>query len=398
MYMNEMFDLSITPELIALYSVALAGVLFLMFGFRRYVAMVSSRIAADSSELPPEGEYPGVSVIVYSQDDAWNLEQLLRSILTQDYPGQMEVIVVNDGAMAATEAVIGKLEGEFGNLYMTFTPVASRNLSRKKLAVTLGVKAARYEVVVLTGGACRVNSADWLRRMARHFVSGKEVVIGYAAPVASDDAVEKFGDNIRAFDTVYTAMKYLSWAIAGRPFRGSAFNLAYRRSLFFKNKGFSKSLTLKYGDDDIFLSEISTGDNTAVELSEESIVEVIENNPPKAHREDKLHHDFTGKYVARGASRFFGFSMLMWWAVLGCLIAGAVIGLPSLIPAIASVVLFVATAVTVMLAWKKCSVRLHSSSLLLTVPFLMLWEPIYNIYYRIIGRRHRDKNMSWTTI
>lgn len=396
--MNEMFELTITPELIALYGAALAGVLFLLFGFRRYVAMVSTRIAADSSEPAAAGDYPGVSVIVYSQDDAWNLEQLLRSILTQDYPGQMEVIVVNDGAMAATEAVIGKLESEYANLYMTFTPVASRNLSRKKLAVTLGIKAARYEVVVLTGGACRVNSPDWLRRMARHFVSGKEVVIGYAAPVAGDDAIRKFGENVRAFDTVYTAVKFLSWAIAGRPFRGSAFNLAYRRSLFFKNKGFSKSLTFKYGDDDIFLSEISTGANTAVELSEGSIIDVIENNPPKSHREDKLHHDFTGKYVARGASRFFGCSMLMWWMVTGCLIAGAVIGLPSLIPAIVSVILFAATSVTMMVAWKKCSVRLHSLPLLLTVPLLMLWQPLYNLYYRIIGRRHRDKNMSWTTI
>lgn len=392
-----MFQLSISPAVIALYAVAAVAVVILLAGIRRYLGVVADRVTADGEALLPEESYPGVSVIVYSQDDAWNLESLVRSIMAQDYPGQLEVIVVNDGGLPATEAVVAALESEFSNLYMTFTPLESRNLSRKKLALTLGIKAARYEVIMLTAGNCRISSTSWLRRMMRHFVAGKEVVIGYAAPVGSEEADEGFGKRVRAFDTVYTALKFLSWAICGRPYRGCADNLAYRRSLFFKNKGFSRSLNLKYGDDDIFLSEISTGHNTAVELSEESIVETLCADPAKAHYQDKLHHDFTAKFVSRGASLFFGLSLWMWWAMIGCLVAGAIVGLPSIIPAIVSLVVIVAMSVVMMLAWRKTSEALHSRRLLLTVPFLMLWEPIYNIYYSLIGRRHRDKNKSWTT-
>ena len=59
-------------------------------------------------------------------------------------------------------------------------------------------------------------------------------------------------------------------ALAGHPWRGNEYNLVYRRDLFFRNKGFSRHLNLRQGDDDIFVKEIATAANTAVELSAES--------------------------------------------------------------------------------------------------------------------------------
>ena len=394
--MNEMFELTITPALIALYSVAFVCAIYLIFGMRRYAASVARKAAADTAktETDSDSEMPGVSVIVYSNEDAWNLESFLRSILAQNYRGQMEVIVVNDGAAATTEAVVGRLEEEYPNLYMTFTPTASRNLSRKKLAITLGIKAARYEVVLLTQGNCRITSADWLSSMMRHFNSGKEVVVGFAHIVPSDDADHTFGEGVRSFDSLNTAIKYLSWAIAGRPYRGNSYNLAYRRSLFFKNKGFSRSLNLKYGDDDIFLSEIADGDNTAVELSSDSIVSVIEQHPAKAHADDKRQHDFTKKYLRRSADFFYGTSLWTWWLFLGTVIAGGIIGYPGLIPAIVSAVLFLLTTILLMVAFNKASRRLFGCRMLWSVPFMMLFEPIYNMWYRIGSGRNRSKNLT----
>ncbi len=393
--MDQFFELNITPTLLALYLTAAACFLFLVFGMRRYASKLARKASADSEVSDEElTGYPGVSVIVYSNDDSWNLETYLRAILTQDYPGEMEVIVVNDGAVVATEAVIGKLEKEFRNLYMTFTPTASRNLSRKKLAITLGVKAARYEVVLMTEGTCRVDSKDWLASMMRPFISGKEVVIGYAYPVAADDAPIAFGNTVREFDSLYTSLKYLSWAEAGRPYRGNSYNLAYRRSLFFKNKGFQRSLNLKYGDDDIFLSEIASGDNTAVQLSGDSIVKVVELNPAKAHAEDKIQHDFTRRYLRRSADYFFGSSLWSWWILICCLVAGGILGLPSLIPAIVSGVMFILTSILMMVAFNSMSRRLRGSGMLWCVPLMLLFEPIYNMWYRIISRRYRNNNLT----
>lgn len=391
-----MFEIEFTPTIITLLSVIVVTALYLLLGFRHYVASVSARVRTDDAAPFPTdpAAYPSVSVIVCSEDDAENLEILLPQILEQDYDARFEVIVVNDGAVSSTKDVIARLERQYPNLYMTFTPLESRSLSRKKLAITLGIKAARYEVVLLTVGNCRIESKGWLKSMARHFVSGKEVVIGYATPLIPDEAPNPW-KRLHAFDSVRTAVEYLSWAIAGRPYRGNCFNLAYRRSVFFKNKGFSRRLNLKFGDDDLFINEVADRHNTATELSTASIVEVLVENPQTWHRTMKLRYDYTAKSLKTWARVFFGSCSLAWWLFTAATVAVSIVGWPSLIPLIAACVVWLAVSVTLMLSWRKTSRAIGSRSLLLTVPWFMTFESVYNFYYRVKGHFKRGSNFSW---
>lgn len=391
-----MFEFDFSPVIIILLSVIFLSAIYLLTVFRSYVASVSSRVAADdAAPFPPEpSAYPSVSVIVYSEDDAENLEILLPQILEQEYEGRFEVIVVNDGAVSSTKDVIARLERRYPNLYMTFTPLESRSLSRKKLAVTLGIKAARYEVVVMTTGDCRIASRTWLKTITRHFVQGKEIVIGYATPLIPEGVTNPW-KRLHAFDEIRTAIEYLSWAIAGRPYRGTCYNLAYRRSVFFKNKGFSRALHLKYGDDDVFINEVANVHNTAVELSTASIVEVFDPRPQLSHRNSKLRYNYTAKSLNTWSRVFFGSCSWAWWLLVGCTIAVSIIGYPSLIPLIASVVIWLGTSLVIMFAWRKTSRSLGSRSLFLSVPWFMSIEPIYNLYYRMKGYFKRESNLSW---
>ena len=391
-----MFELQFTPTIIILLSIIVVASLYLILGFRHYVASVSSRITRDNeAPFPTEpSAYPSVSVIVYSEDDASNLEILLPQILEQQYDGHFEVIVVNDGAVSSTKDVIARLERRYPNLYMTFTPLESRSLSRKKLAITLGIKAARYEVIMLTTGNCRIESPTWLKCMMRHFITGKEVVIGYATPLIPDDVPNPW-KRLHSFDEVRTAVEYLSWAIVERPYRGNCYNLAYRRSVFFKNKGFSRTLHLKFGDDDLFVNEVANAHNTAVELSTTSIVEVLDSYPQIAHRNAKLRYDYTAKSLRTWSRVFFGSCSLAWWILLGSAVALSIIGFPSIIPLIAACVIWLAVTITLMFAWRKTSRSLGSRPLLLTVPWFMTYEPVYNFYYRIKGLCKRGHNLTW---
>ncbi len=130
----------------------------------------------------PDSAYPPVSVLVYSQDDAENLSALLPGLLGQDYPSEFEVIVINEGESVDVRDAVSSLRPSHHNLYLTFTPEGVRNLSRKKLGVTLGVKAARYRHVVLTTTAVDIPSSMWLRRMASGFAMSDttEIVLGWA--------------------------------------------------------------------------------------------------------------------------------------------------------------------------------------------------------------------------
>ena len=397
-----MFEIEFTPIIIALLCGVLVCFFYLLLGFRHYVRSVGRAADVDdSTDEVDAASLPAVSVIVCAEDDARNLETLLPAILTQDYPAPFEVIVVNDGALPATKEVIARLEEKYSNLYMTFTPLESRSLSRRKLALTLGIKAARHEVVVLTTGNTRILSGRWLRLMARHFSKGKEVVIGYAAPVAAvdpdtEEPVKEPWKRLHAFDSVRTAVEYLSWGLAGRPYRATCHNLAYRRAVFFRNKGFSRTLHLKYGDDDLFVNEVANRDNTAVEISQGSIVEVPEMQPQAAHKVSKLRYGYTAGKLRTGARLFFGSCSLAWGGFVGSCVALALVGLPSFVPMIAAGVLFIALTVILSLSWRSTSRSLHSRSLFLTVPWFLTFEPVYNLWYRIKGFIRRGSNLSWS--
>lgn len=393
-----MFELILTVPVIVLAAVLVVALSYLLFGFRHYVASVSRRITSDSSRpfpTPEQMRYPSLSVIVYAEDDADNLAILLPQILGQDYPAPFEVIVVNDGATPAVKDVIARMEQEHSNLYMTFTPLKSRSLSRKKLAVTLGIKAARYDVVVHTTGNCQVPSRLWLRAIGRNFLPGTDMVIAYAAPTAAADVTREPRKRLHAFDTVRAAVMYLSWAIAGRPFRGTCHNLAYRRDLFFANKGFSRSLDLKYGDDDVFVSQVATRGNCAVELSADSMVLSVDASPLAAHRARKLRYDFTASRLKGHARAFFSSCTLAWWIALGCTVAISIVGLPSLLPLIVACSALLLTWLVLMLAWKRTSQSLWSRGLFLTFPWFMTIHPFYTLFYNLRGMMSRSSNYSW---
>ncbi len=214
----------------------------------------AASVSPSSVAMVADADYPAVSVIIYSAGDPVMLDRLITEVFAQDYPAEMEVIVVNDGKIAEIKDVVTRQQVRHRNLYVTFTPLEARNLSRRKLALTLGIKAARNEVVVLTDDCCLPASDWWLRLMMYPFAQpSTEMVVGHAA-VEGDNG---FGGACRRFTMGADAVEYMSAVQSGRPYRATGHNLAYRRDLFFNNKGFSRSLNLHDGDDDIFVNEVA---------------------------------------------------------------------------------------------------------------------------------------------
>lgn len=407
-----MFELTITPALIALTVIMIMCLIFILTGVNRYVAGIRkySLNCSTADKEATEGSdgdvgFPAVSIIVYACDDDENLETLLPQLLEQDYPANTEVILVNDGAHAGVDEVVARLESRFNNLYMTFVPDNSRNLSRRKLALTLGIKAARYDVVALTGGCCRVPSSRWLRSMIRPIAEGKDITLGYSyqAIVEIDDENKmRYTSPLslwKSYDTLRNDAPYLAWAIAGRPYRGNGFNLAYRRSVFFNNKGFSKSLNLKYGDDDLFIHEVANRDNTSLDLSRYAMVAVLDSDPSALFRRSKLHYAFTAKFLPAWGRRLFALSTAMWWITFCAGVALSLLGWPSVYPLIAAVVLWLVLRLTTSLTWRRTSKTLKLPfgwAGVLFFPEIVMLHPIYSLYYKIIGRKHRSANFTWS--
>lgn len=284
-----------------------ASVLFTLVAaviFIRRVWPLKSKTSEPSESEDPAKMFPA-SIIVYSKDEAGDLAHLIPLLMEQEYEPGFEVIVVNEGHSPSVRDVVSELQLKHPNLYLTGTPDGARSLSRKKLAITLGIKATRKPVVVLTTAEARPAGKRWLHSIMRNFDpdSAVEVVLGYAS--AHPEEATGVGDINRRFDYVAQSARWLSPAILSRPWRGTEHNLAYRTELFFRNKGFSRHLNLRHGDDDIFVSEIARSYNTVVELSPESRMYVPGVMSHRSMRDAGMRRAFTERFISK-RPRFMG--------------------------------------------------------------------------------------------
>lgn len=394
MDIQQLLSYELSPLVWALCGATLLLAAFVAAFFIPALARVSRRVRRDNAAPLPEAGYPDVSVIVYANNNGDSIEELLNDIFGQDYPAETEIIVVTDGSFDETERIVGRMQLAHTNLYLTFTPENSRNLSRRKLSVTLGVKAARFDTVVLTTANSRIRSDKWLRHMARHFIAGKQVVTGYAAYDPDDDTEGAF--RSRAFDTVWEAVGWLSPGILSHPRRGIASNLAYTRQIFFDNKGFSRSLNLNYGDDDIFISEIATADNSVVEIATDAQVTVNDSDPAQMHRINKMRREFTRSITGGFFRRWMALAAWTLWLMTGAAVAAGLLGWPSALPAAFGAVCVIATWIWLSLAWRRTARALGARPLTLTIVPLMMVHPIYELRYRYKTWKNRRRNYTWS--
>ena len=216
----------------------------------------ASRRTDDTLE---EGNKLPVSIIIYAKNDSENLKKHLPALLTQDYP-EYQVVVINDGSSDDTDDTLKFFQNEYKHLYHTYVPSDARYLSRRKLAFTLGAKAAKYDILLFTEANCQPLNDQWLSAMVGGYTPETSIVLGYC----KYSNYKGFFHKLIAYDNLLTGLRYLSSALSHHPYTGNGRNLSYRKELFFKHKGYYQSLNLHAGDDDLFINEASTKENTKV--------------------------------------------------------------------------------------------------------------------------------------
>ena len=245
---------SVSDLLIVLFLISTFIQLFYYFFF--YTRVPFSKIKKSKARVQP------VSIVICARNEARNLQKNLPLILNQDY-AEFEVIVVNDCSDDNTEELLEDLEKKYARLKTTHIKKDAKFTHGKKLALTIGIKAASHEWLLLTDADCKPGTEQWISGMQKNFSKKTSVVLGYGAYSREKSLINNF---IR-FDTFFIALQYFGFAMAGRPYMGIGRNLAYRKSLFFENKGFAAHRKLTSGDDDLFINQVATAGNTKVEFS-----------------------------------------------------------------------------------------------------------------------------------
>lgn len=408
---NLIFDWHISADVWLLLGLGMLCLLWAVFaygGMARRVARAVRRDTIDAGIDPQnviDAENPGdrrptncgmpVSVVVRSFNDGETLARLLPDLLGQEYTPGFEVIVVNEGSSDETTAIVESLSGTFDNLYLTFTPDDGLNVSSKKLAVTLGVKAARNPIVVLLDADAVMPSSKWLSRITLPFLDRNvDVVLGYSSPNLLHD--KEPGRRHRAFNQTEESVAWISEALGGRPYRGSESILAFRRNVFFDNKGFSRSLNLREGVDDIFVNEITDGGNTAVELARQTHILRDCYDLRAQIRASRKSHAFTSRFVPHRGSVMLNVGALSVLAAVVLFVVASVLAWPNLVVAIASAVLVLFMIIYDVVWWRRAIRALSGPRMMLTLPWLMLTSPVRALIFNVRCRMGHNRNYTYS--
>jgi biofilm PGA synthesis N-glycosyltransferase PgaC len=261
-----------------------------------------------------------ISVIIAARNEADNLQEFLESILTQEYP-EYEVVVVNDCSYDNSSDVLKGYQARFPHLKVVELEEDDKYKHGKKFALTLGYKAAKYEHLLLTDADCKAVSKNWIKLMQTGFSEGKEIVIGHSPYIKSKGVLNAFS----RFETFYTAFQYISFSLRNNTYMGVGRNLAYTKTLFFKNKGFASHMHILSGDDDLFVNANATKTNVSVCLHPDSFIYTPAKNNWSAYFFQKLrhlkvgsvykkHHKFDLSTIAASAL-FFWLTLIVAFAV-----------------------------------------------------------------------------------
>jgi len=232
-----------------------------------------------------------VSIIICARNEAENLQNFLPSILEQNYP-DFEVIVVNDCSEDNSYVILSNFLTQYPHLRISTVNKDPKFTHNKKFAQFIGIKAARNEILLFTDSDCKPESDKWLEGMTSHFESKTSFVLGYGGYLREKGFLNKY---IR-YDSMVIAMQYLGMAIRGLPYMGVGRNLAYRRSVFFENKGFGSHNHIVSGDDDLFVNSIAKRKNTSVEFRYETHTRSIPCHDLNAWIIQKKRHLTTAPY------------------------------------------------------------------------------------------------------
>lgn len=342
---------------------------------------------------------PPVSVIVYSFCNEERLQIYLNELMQQDYP-DFEVVLVLDGGPELAADISESLKNRFPKLHITFVPSNSHNLSRRKLAWALGIKGASNNIVLTTAANCNIPSRLWLRQMIEPMADKEiSVVLG----VTRFDFNEFRGASkwYHQFERVIANSSWISRAAGGKPYRGDCYNMTFRKNLFFDVNGYAASIGKPYGDDDIFIGQITTSTNTRVVLSPETLLVMdwgISTERVRVSLKEQQH--FAAQELPAGP--FLRRAMLSATSWLILLLSAAIIAisiifmLPELPwPAIAAGCLLLSFWGCSIAAYRKAATALHAIRLWWSVPLFILWRPIVNFFFHLRHRRANVVDFIW---
>jgi len=384
----EWFSWSVTEWILAgTLALFLLIQLYYYFVFFSGVPRFAKRVNSGTIKLADN--QPPVTVIITTRDQELILAQQLPLILEQEYP-EYQVVVVNDASSDDTDELLKKLALQYPHLYHTFVPEGVQSVSTKKMALTVGIKAAKYDYLLFTEANCLPSGPHWIASMMQQFTTGTTVVLSYSRY----EIIKGVFRNLIAYDNLFQGMRFLGLAASKLPYMGIGKNLAYRKELFFHQKGFASHLNLFSGEDDLFISDVAKGSNTRVEVSPAAVMNIVTEDVKSHWKEARINQICTSSFYKPMAKFRTGmeiFSRYAFYALFITILVFSLVNwnLPLLI---VDGVIFLLRYIVQLIVINRTSKTLNDKRFYLSILIFDLFLPCYVMLLRFDKMFHRRKS------
>ena len=375
---------------------SLSFIILIVFGISLIIQLlyhwgVFSKVAFYKRSARPKlnEELEPVSIVLCARDAYEYLSELIPLLLNQDYP-DYEIVVVNDCSDDETEEYLKDLERSEPKIKPVQLKQHLNFFNGKKFPLSMGIKSAKNDLIILTECNCKPVNDQWLRSVVNRYNNRTEIVIGYSPYIQKKSVLNR----LMRFDALQNGLLYLSAALNHRPYMGIGTNLSYRKELFYRNQGFISHYKTSVGDDDLFISQVANKKNTEVLIDAE---DAILTNPTSSFRlwmrQKSRRYSTVSKYStgARLMLSLFYISQFLFYASFIALLAlcaqpaftitnGAVFYIPIL------VFFFLLRFGTQLFIYHKASKRLGEKGLL---PGLIVYDFLFAFlspWLRLMGR------------
>mgnify|MGYP000858221598 FL=1 len=337
-----------------------------------YYIYFFSRLAFYNPNSTHQSQQHPVSVIVCAKNEDENLAKHVPGLIFQKYNSSLQIIIVNDNSTDDSKYILHELNSTFNALTMVELQNEARFIAGKKFPLSVGIREARHEIVLLTDADCVPASENWVQKMQDGYAEGVEIVLGYGAYQKRSGFLNK----VIRFETFHSALQYLSYALAGSPYMGVGRNLSYKKSLFMNNKGFASINHLPGGDDDLFINKVATKSNTAIVIDAEAHTLSTPKTTWKAWKRQKTRHFSTSKYY-KSKHKF----LLVLYSVAHFLFYPLLIAVAIMFDWRMAIGVLIAKSIVQFIPFSKAMKKLNEADLVKWIFVMDLWMLFYYIFF-----------------
>lgn len=213
-----------------------------------------------------------VSVIMVARNNIVELRNIIPALIAQDHP-RYEVIVVDDRSSDGTAHFLSTVQKNYSSLIKTVyvredTPYPWPG---RKFSISMGVKAASYERIVIVDVNDRPSSNVWLSSLMKGG-ENKNYIIGLCK-TRMINGVGAWWDMLVGYSGRLWA---ITCAVIGRPFAAQSSNFSFLKSDFLSGGAYMNNMRVPSGEASFLLQDKREA-SVCVVMDSESMMERAEN-------------------------------------------------------------------------------------------------------------------------